>query len=171
MTTTSDATGLVTHSARRRRVATGRDVLVKIEGARHGHHDAVKLGGTVAGGGAGDRYGVRRHLACFAKALYGGTPRAAFGGDDTIIDVIAHGAAQMGTFNDNPPVAAAGLASLTEIMTPVTYVRLAQLATKPGRFGAAFPWAFNRDVFMTPGDKEQWTLSVQHGDADIALAS
>ena len=25
----------------------------------------------------------------------------------------------------------------------------------------------NRGVFMTPGDEEQWTLSVQHTDADI----
>ena len=173
--------------------------------------DEVKSGGTVAEGGAGERYGVRPHLACFAKALFGGTPGAAFGGDDAIMDVIAHGAAQMGTFNGNPLVSAAGLASLTEIMTPEAYVRLAQigarlaagcqaaidandtpahtvdlgakgcvsfrkersrnyrdfLATKPELFGAAFPWAINRDVFMTPGDEEQWTLSVQHSDADI----
>ena len=25
----------------------------------------------------------------------------------------------------------------------------------------------NRGVFMTPGDEEQWTLSVQHTEADI----
>jgi glutamate-1-semialdehyde 2,1-aminomutase len=25
----------------------------------------------------------------------------------------------------------------------------------------------NRGVFMTPGDEEQWTISVQHTDADI----
>ena len=41
------------------------------------------------------------------------------------------------------------------------------LATKPELFGAAFPWAVNRGIFMTPGDEEQWTLSVQHTDADI----
>ena len=173
--------------------------------------DEVKSGGTVAEGGAGERYGVRPHLSCFAKALFGGTPGAAFGGDDAIMDVIAHGAAQMGTFNGNPLVAAAGLASLTKIMTPDAYVQVAALgkrladgcqkaidannipahtvdlgakgcvsfrkershnyrdflATKPELFGAAFPWAINRGVFMTPGDEEQWTLSVQHTDADI----
>ena len=75
--------------------------------------------------GPAERYGVRPHLACFAKALFGGTPGAAFGGDDEIMDVIAHGAAQMGTFNGNPLVSAAGLASLTEIMTPDAYVQLA----------------------------------------------
>ena len=25
----------------------------------------------------------------------------------------------------------------------------------------------NRGVFMTPGDEEQWTISVQHTDDDI----
>ncbi len=173
--------------------------------------DEVKSGATVAEGGAGQRYGVRPHLSCFAKALFGGTPGAAFGGDAAIMDVIGHGAAQMGTFNGNPLVAAAGLACLTEVLTPAAYGQLAELgqrlasgcqaaieandipahtvdlgakgcvsfrkershnyrdflATKPELFGAAFPWAINRGVFMTPGDEEQWTLSVQHTDADV----
>jgi glutamate-1-semialdehyde 2,1-aminomutase len=181
---------------------------------RHGAvliFDEVKSGATVAEGGAGQRYGVRPHLACFAKALFGGTPGAAFGGDAAIMEVIGHGAAQMGTFNGNPLVAAAGLACLTEVLTPDAYVQLAALgerlaagcqaaidanaipahtvdlgakgcvsfrkersrnyrdflATKPELFGAAYPWAINRGVFMTPGDEEQWTLSVQHSDDDI----
>jgi len=41
------------------------------------------------------------------------------------------------------------------------------LATKPELFGAAFPWAVNRGVFMTPGDEEQWTLSVQHTTENV----
>ena len=41
------------------------------------------------------------------------------------------------------------------------------LETKPQLFGAAFPWALNRGLFMTPGDEEQWTLSVQHTEDDI----
>ena len=41
------------------------------------------------------------------------------------------------------------------------------LATKPELFGAAFPWAINRGIFMTPGDEEQWTLSVQHTTDDV----
>ena len=181
---------------------------------RHGAvliFDEVKSGATVAEGGAGQRYGVRPHLACFAKALFGGTPGAAFGGDAAIMDVIGKGAAQMGTFNGNPLVAAAGLACLTEVLTPDAYGQLAALgerlaagcqaaidanaipahtvdlgakgcvsfrkersrnyrdflATKPELFGAAYPWAINRGVFMTPGDEEQWTLSVQHSEDDI----
>ena len=94
--------------------------------------DEVKSGATVAEGGAGERYGVRPHLACFAKALFGGTPGAAFGGDAAVMDVIGHGAAQMGTFNGNPLVAAAGLACLTEVLTP-DGLRAAGRAGRPPR--------------------------------------
>jgi glutamate-1-semialdehyde 2,1-aminomutase len=34
-------------------------------------------------------------------------------------------------------------------------------------FEACWPWVVNRGVFMTPGDEEQWTISVQHDEADI----
>ncbi|HVM10923.1 MAG TPA: aspartate aminotransferase family protein [Actinomycetota bacterium] len=34
-------------------------------------------------------------------------------------------------------------------------------------FEASWPWTVNRGVFMTPGDEEQWTLSVQHTEEDI----
>jgi len=173
--------------------------------------DEVKAGATVHAGGALGRYGVKPHLSCYAKALFGGTPGAAFGGEAAVMDIIANGAAQMGTFNGNPLVAAAGLACLTEVLTPEAYVELdalgARLAagcqeaidatgipantvdlgakgcvsfrkersrnyrdfleTKPQLFGAAFPWALNRGLFMTPGDEEQWTLSVQHTPSDV----
>ena len=41
------------------------------------------------------------------------------------------------------------------------------LDTVPELFAASYPWMVNRGIFMTPGDEEQWTLSVQHSDADI----
>jgi glutamate-1-semialdehyde 2,1-aminomutase len=41
------------------------------------------------------------------------------------------------------------------------------LDTRPELFGASYPWLLNRGIFMTPGDEEQWTLSVQHGEADV----
>jgi glutamate-1-semialdehyde 2,1-aminomutase len=34
-------------------------------------------------------------------------------------------------------------------------------------FEACWPWVVNRGVFMTPGDEEQWTISVQHDEADV----
>jgi glutamate-1-semialdehyde 2,1-aminomutase len=35
-------------------------------------------------------------------------------------------------------------------------------------FAASWAWMVNRGIFMTPGDEEQWTLSVQHTEADVA---
>jgi glutamate-1-semialdehyde 2,1-aminomutase len=41
------------------------------------------------------------------------------------------------------------------------------LETRPELFAASFPWLLNRGIFMTPGDEEQWTLSIQHSEADV----
>ena len=175
--------------------------------------DEVKSGATIAAGGAIERFGVQPDLACFAKAIGGGTPTAAFGGRADVMDVIEHGAAQQGTFNGNPLVAAAGLAALTQVLTPDAYEHLSHLGTRladgcakaiaehglPAHtvdlgakgcvsyrpeplhnyrdfletrtefYAASFPWVVNRGVFMTPGDEEQWTISVQHTDEDIDL--
>lgn len=174
-------------------------------------YDEVKSGATIAAGGAIERYGVQPDLACFAKAIGGGTPAAVLGGRGDIMDIIEHGAAQQGTFNGNPLVAAAGLAALTEVLTPGAYDHLEELGTRLANgcakaiaehglpahtvdvgakgcvsyrpepltnyrdfletrtelYAASFPWVVNRGVFMTPGDEEQWTISVQHTDADI----
>ncbi len=173
--------------------------------------DEVKSGATVAYGGAAERYGVAPDLACWAKAICGGTPGAAFGGRADVMEAIGKGAAHQGTFNGNPLIAAAGIATLTEVMTRDAYVYLAALGTRlaagcakamaennipghavdlgakgcvsyrstplrnyrdfletnPDLYLASYPWAMNRGIFMTPGDEEQWTLSVQHTDADI----
>jgi glutamate-1-semialdehyde 2,1-aminomutase len=173
--------------------------------------DEVKSGATIAAGGAIERFGVQPDLACFAKAIGGGTPIAAFGGSAAVMDVIEHGAAQQGTFNGNPLVCAAGLAALTEVLIPDAYEHLAALGTRLAEgcgkaiaeyglpahtadlgakgcvsyrpeplqnyrdfletrtefYDASYPSIVNRGVFMTPGDEEQWTISVQHTDADI----
>ncbi len=50
--------------------------------------------------------------------------------------------------------------------TPMTNYR-DFLDTLPELFAASYPWLLNRGIFMTPGDEEQWTLSVQHTDADV----
>ncbi|MDP9340559.1 MAG: aspartate aminotransferase family protein [Actinomycetota bacterium] len=183
--------------------------------SRHGVvliFDEVKSGATIAYGGAIERYGVQPDLACFAKAIGGGTTIGAFGGRAAVMDVVSHGAAQQGTFNGNPLSCAAGLAALTSVLTPDAYEHFgklgAQLASgcragieehgvpahavdlgakgcvsyrpSPLRnyrdfleahaelFEASFPWMLNRGIFMTPGDEEQWTLSVQHTEGDVA---
>src|SRR3954470_6233012 len=174
-------------------------------------YDEVKTGTSIARGGAGDRYGVRPDLTCVAKATFGGTPGAAFGGDAEIMASIERGAAQQGTFNGNPLVAAAALATLKEVLTPDAYDYLARLGNRladgcaaalaaaglPAHtvdlgakgcvtyrpepltnyrdfletnlelYAASYPWMVNRGVFMTPGDEEQWTLSVQHTDREV----
>jgi glutamate-1-semialdehyde 2,1-aminomutase len=181
---------------------------------RHGAlliFDEVKSGAAIAPGGAIERYGVDPDLACFAKATAGGTPGGSFGGRADVMETIERGAAQQGTFNGNPLVAAAGLAALTEVLTLDAYDHLAKLGTRmadgcaaalaehgiPGHtvdlgakgcvsyrperlrsyrdfleanvaiYEASYPWMINRGVFMTPGDEEQWTLSVQHTEADV----
>ncbi|HXF36856.1 MAG TPA: aminotransferase class III-fold pyridoxal phosphate-dependent enzyme, partial [Actinomycetota bacterium] len=174
--------------------------------------DEVKCGGTIAYGGATERFGVRPHLACFAKAIGGGATIGAFGGEARIMEVVTKGAAQQGTFNGNPLSVAAGLAALTKVLTRDAYDHLAKLGTLlaegcqraidehgipahtvdlgskgcvsyrkepltnyrdfletiPELFYASFNWMVNRGVFMTPGDEEQWTISVQHSEEDVA---
>lgn len=173
--------------------------------------DEVKSGATIAPGGAIERFGVQPDLACFAKALGGGTTIGAFGGKGSIMEVVTRGAAQQGTFNGNPLSCRAGLVALTEILTPDAYVHLEKLGTMladgcresiedngiPANavdmgakgcvsyrpepltnyrdflecntelFEASWPWLVNRGIFMTPGDEEQWTISVQHSEDDI----
>jgi glutamate-1-semialdehyde 2,1-aminomutase len=91
--------------------------------------DEVKSGATIAPGGAIERYGVQPDLACFAKAIGGGTTIGAFGGRADVMDVVTRGAAQQGTFNGNPLSSAAGLAALTEVLTPDAYERFGKLGT------------------------------------------
>ena len=174
--------------------------------------DEVKCGGTIAYGGAAERYGVQPHLAAWAKAIGGGSTIGAFGGEPRIMDYVTKGAAQQGTFNGNPLSSATGLAALTQVLTRDAYDHLGKLGTHAGRglrpgdrrerasrrtpwtwarraasptarrrsrttgtswrptpsiYWASYPWMVNRGIFMTPGDEEQWTVSVQHTEDDI----
>ena len=123
------------------------------------------------------------------------------------------GAAQQGTFNGNPLSSAAGLATLTQVLTRDAYDHLSKLGsllagaatgrspspasprtpstserrgasrigqpsctnyrdfleTIPDLYWASYPWMVNRGIFMTPGDEEQWTISVQHTEDDIEV--
>jgi glutamate-1-semialdehyde 2,1-aminomutase len=174
-------------------------------------YDEVKCGGTIAYGGTIERYGVRPHLAAYAKAVGGGATIGAFGGEARIMEYVTKGAAQQGTFNGNPLSVAAGLAALTKVLTRDAYDELGKMGTLlaegctgaiqgadlpahavdlgakgcvsyrkkpltnyrdfldtiPELFYASFTWMINRGIFMTPGDEEQWTISVQHTEDDI----
>ena len=181
---------------------------------RHGAvliFDEVKCGGTIAYGGAAERFGVVPHLAAWAKAIGGGATTGAFGGDAAIMEYVTKGAAQQGTFNGNPLSSAVGLAALTQVLTRDAYDHLGKLGTMlaegcnraiadsgipahtvdlgakgcvsyrseplanyrdfletiPEIYWASYPWMVNRGIFMTPGDEEQWTVSVQHTEDDV----
>jgi glutamate-1-semialdehyde 2,1-aminomutase len=41
------------------------------------------------------------------------------------------------------------------------------LETNTALYEASYPWMINRGIFMTPGDEEQWTLSVAHDESDV----
>jgi len=92
--------------------------------------DEVKCGATIAAGGATERFGVQPDLACFAKSIGGGVPVGAFGGRAALMEEIGKGIAQQGTFNGNPLAAAAGLAALTEVLTPEAYERFKHLGSR-----------------------------------------
>ncbi len=194
--------------------------------------DEVKTGVVLAYGGATEFFGVQPDLFCLAKSIGGGVPIGAFGGRAEVMRVIealpedggtgtglAHttipgGAtrvAHLGTFNGNPLSMAAGLTTLTRILTPDAYPRLHALAQRltdgcasvisdfglpgyainvgpkgcvmftPGRvtnyrdfigldselWAASFFYLANRGILLPPGPDDQWTLSVQHSEADI----
>ena len=173
--------------------------------------DEVKTGVTIAAGGATERYGVQPDLICLAKAIGGGVPAGAVGGRRELMGLVGDGVAQQGTFNGNPLAAAAGLAALTEVLTPDAYAHFDRLGrrlaagcraaiaesgirahvvdlgckgcvsyrreplvdyrsfldTDPVLFDASWAWLVNRGIFMTPGNEEQWTLSVQHEDRHV----
>ena len=175
--------------------------------------DEVKSGATIAPGGAIERFGVQPDLACFAKAIGGGTTIGAFGGKASVMEMVGRGAAQQGTFNGNPLSCRAGLAALTEVLTADAYDHLGKLGTllaegcraaieesgipahavdlgakgcvsyrseplrnyrdylecNPDLFAASWAWLVNRGIFMTPGDEEQWTISVQHSEEDVRI--
>ena len=173
--------------------------------------DEVKTGATIAAGGATEMFGVQPDLICLAKAIGGGVPVGAFGGTAAVMDEIEHGVAALGTFNGNPLSMAAGLATLTEVLTADAYEHLAKLGTRlasgcqeildetgikavatdlgckgsltfrdrpleryrdflevdDSLFEASWYWLVNRGIYQTPGKEEQWTISVQHSEADI----
>jgi glutamate-1-semialdehyde 2,1-aminomutase len=92
--------------------------------------DEVKTGVTIAAGGATEYFGVQPDLVCLAKSIGGGVPIGAFGGKAEIMEEIENGVAALGTFNGNPLSMAAGLATLTEVLTPEAYEKLAKLGTR-----------------------------------------
>lgn len=118
--------------------------------------DEVKTGVVIAYGGATEYFGVQPDLFCLAKSIGGGVPIGAFGGRGDIMRTIEGGGpdagaeiasfdrseltstiayvprrvAHLGTFNGNPLSMAAGVATLTEVLTRDAYPRLHAMADR-----------------------------------------
>jgi glutamate-1-semialdehyde 2,1-aminomutase len=118
--------------------------------------DEVKTGVVLAWGGAYEHFGVQPDLFCLAKSIGGGIPIGAFGGGRKVMAAIetlegtpafsadaagsglerttipggATRVAHLGTFNGNPLSMAAGLTTLTKILTRDAYPRLHAMADR-----------------------------------------
>jgi glutamate-1-semialdehyde 2,1-aminomutase len=118
--------------------------------------DEVKTGVVLAWGGAYEYFGVQPDLFCLAKSIGGGIPIGAFGGKAEVMRAIEGGdadaaapqddsdrseltstiayvpnrVAHLGTFNGNPLSMAAGVVTLTRILTRDAYPRLHALADR-----------------------------------------
>jgi glutamate-1-semialdehyde 2,1-aminomutase len=113
--------------------------------------DEVKTGVVLAYGGATEYFGVQPDLACLAKSIGGGIPIGAFLGREAIMrsiekvperdapgvgiehSTLAGGAtrvAHLGTFNGNPLSMAAGLVTLTQVLTRDAYAELNAMADR-----------------------------------------
>ncbi|HEX4919509.1 MAG TPA: aspartate aminotransferase family protein, partial [Candidatus Bathyarchaeia archaeon] len=78
--------------------------------------DEVLTGFRISPGGAAEFYGVKPDLACYAKALGGGTPIAAVAGRRDIMGMIGPGKIGYGgTYNANSMCLAAANATLNEL--------------------------------------------------------
>jgi len=97
----------------------------------------IVTGFRIAWGGAQERYGVVPDLACYGKAISGGFPLAAVGGDADVMSVLDARARPreevvwaMNTLNGNPICTAAGCAALDVLGAPGVYERLAAVGAR-----------------------------------------
>lgn len=83
--------------------------------------DEVITGFRIARGGAVERFGVTPDLVVLAKAIAGGYPLAAVAGKASIIDQVTTGVVHAGTYNGNPVVLSAAVATLDALGQPGVY--------------------------------------------------
>jgi glutamate-1-semialdehyde 2,1-aminomutase len=93
--------------------------------------DEVKTGGKLAWGGACEYFDVKPDIICLGKSIGGGFSLAAFAASREIMDVIAQQKMfHAGTYNTNPVVMAAGLATFKHVLTRESFAYLNKLNTK-----------------------------------------
>ena len=101
---------------------------------RHGAmliFDEVKTGAKMGRGGACEYFKIKPDIVCLAKSIGGGFPLAAYATRKELMDQIADGKVfHAGTYNTNPTVMAAGLATLRHVLTPENYARINKMSKR-----------------------------------------
>ncbi len=93
--------------------------------------DEVKTGAKLSYGGACEYFKIKPDIICLAKSIGGGFPLAAFASSKKIMDVIAeHKVFHAGTYNTNPLVMAAGIATFRHVLTRENYKHIERLSEK-----------------------------------------
>jgi glutamate-1-semialdehyde 2,1-aminomutase len=86
--------------------------------------DEVKTS-SMSYGGASETFGIAPDIVCLSKSIGGGFPLAAFASTSEIMEAIeSRKMMHAGTYNANPVVIAAGLATLKNVLTPNLYADL-----------------------------------------------
>jgi glutamate-1-semialdehyde 2,1-aminomutase len=175
--------------------------------------DEVKTGAKLARGGACEYFGIKPDIICLAKSIGGGFPLAAYAASREVMDMITqYKVFHAGTYNTNPVVMAAGIATFREVLTPAAYEHINRLnqrlvdghnriIQREGLDAYCIGCGANGVVMLYPKTvrnyrdwvaidvdlwkhywfgmvnrgvlcqghwwDEQWTISVQHTDADI----
>ncbi len=83
--------------------------------------DEVITGFRIAHGGAVEKYGVLPDLVVLAKAIAGGYPMSAIAGRADLLDRVTAGVVHAGTYNGNPVVLAAAVATMDALAAPGIY--------------------------------------------------
>lgn len=93
--------------------------------------DEVKTGAKMGRGGACQYFKIKPDIVCLAKSIGGGFPLAAYATRKELMDLIAEGKVfHAGTYNTNPTVMAAGLATLRHVLTPENYARIEKMSKR-----------------------------------------
>src|SRR5215467_15605615 len=93
--------------------------------------DEVKTGAKLARGGACEYFGIRPDIITLGKSIGGGFSLAAFAASREIMEVIAQQKMfHAGTYNTNPVVMAAGLATFREVLTSDAYAHIDKISRK-----------------------------------------
>ncbi len=83
--------------------------------------DEVITGFRIAYGGAVEKYGVRPDLVVLAKAIAGGYPLSAVAGQASLLERVTQGVVHAGTYNGNPVVLAAAVATMDALAEDGVY--------------------------------------------------